>query len=447
MPWTREQAKQLTDRVLGMSQADQMFLLLTGSDRGHVRFARNTATTAGASSGVSLAITSSVGKRAGTVTTAQFDDESLRRAVRSAEEIARLSPENPEAMPVLGAQSFTPGRGFFDEVANASADWRASSVETAIALSKQREVVSAGFVETQASWQAVASSKGLFGYDRYTAVDYNLTARTPDGTGSGWASRSYNELRLLDPAKLAGAAIDKAARTKAPVGIEPGKYAVVLEPAAVADLLATLVFALDARQADEGRSPFTKKGGGNRIGERVFDQKVQIYSDPAHPLAPTVGFDNEGLPTVKDVWIDKGVLKNLSYTRFWAEKMGAQPTSGPTNLIMDGGTSTMEELIAGVERGVLVTRFWYVRSVDPQTILVTGLTRDGLFLIERGRVTRPVKNLRWNESPIVAFNNLDAMTPAERTVSGEGIGGAGLSVVCPAARIREFTFSSSSDAV
>ena len=146
-------------------------------------------------------------------------------------------------------------------------------------------------------------------------------------------------------------------------------------------------------------------------------------------------------------WIDKGVLKNLSYSRYWAQKQGKEPTPGPGNLIMEGGTATMDDLIKGVERGVLVTRFWYIRSLDPQTLLVTGLTRDGLFLIEKGKVTRPVKNMRWNESPVFALNNLDAMTAPERTVSGEGVGGAGFSVVCPAARIREFTFTSGSDAV
>jgi predicted Zn-dependent protease len=160
-----------------------------------------------------------------------------------------------------------------------------------------------------------------------------------------------------------------------------------------------------------------------------------------------VHFDNEGLPISKNVWVEKGVLKDLFYSRFWADKMGKQPTAGPANLVMDGGAAKMDDLIAGVERGLLVTRFWYIRMLDPQTILVTGLTRDGLFLIEKGKVTRPVKNMRWNESPIVAFNNIDVMTPAERVVSGEGVGGAGLSVVCPAARIREFTFSSSSDAI
>ncbi len=248
----------------------------------------------------------------------------------------------------------------------------AASVETAIGMSKKQDVVSAGFVETQAAMQAVATSKGLFGYDRFTTADYNLTARTPDGTGSGWASRSFNELRQVDPAKIATAAIDKAARTKAPVAIEPGKYTVVLEPAAVADLLAFMMFSGDARQADEGRSYFSKKGGGNRIGETFLDAKMQVYSDPAHPLAPTIRFDNEGLPIAKNVWVEKGVLKDLFYSRFWAEKMGKAPTAGPANLIMDGGTSTMDDLISGVQRGVLVTRFWYIRPLDPQTILVTG---------------------------------------------------------------------------
>jgi predicted Zn-dependent protease len=447
MLWTKDQTKALTDRVLSMSKAEQTFVAVNGSERASLRFARNTATTSGATSGTSLAITSSFGKRSGTVTTAQFDDDSVQRALRSAEEIAKVSPENPEAMPVLGPQPFSPVKAYFDDAATASPEWRASAVETAISLSKKKDVVSAGFVETQSAMQAVASSKGLFAYDRYTAADYNLTARTPDGSGSGWASKSFNELRLLEPAKLASAAIDKAALAKTPVGIEPGKYMVVLEPAAMADLLAFMLFSGDARQADEGRSFFSKKGGGNRIGDQIVGDKINIYSDPAHPLAPSLSFDNEGLPVPRNAWVEKGVLKDLFYSRFWAEKMGKRPTGGPTNLIMDGGNATMEDLIAGTERGVLVTRFWYIRPLDPQTIKVTGLTRDGLFLIEKGKVTRAVKNMRWNESPIVAFNNLEAMTPAERVVSGEGIGGAGLALVCPAARIREFTFSSASDAV
>ncbi len=447
MIWTREQSKALTDRALSFSKADEAQAILNGGDRSNVRFARNSATTAGASSGYSLALIANFGKKSGTVTTSEFSDASLEKAMRSAEQIARLSPDNPEAMPVLGPQTYVPVKAFFDDAASATPEWRAGSVRTAIELSKQKDVVSAGYVETSGQMLAVATSKGLFGYDKFSSADYNLTARTPDGTGSGWASRSYSELRLLDPPKLAAAAIDKAARSRNPVAIEPGKYTVVLEPAALADLLVSLAFAADARQADEGRSFFSKKGGGTRVGEQIVGEKVRLYSDPSYATAPVVPFDGQGLPLKKIVWVDGGVLKNLSYSRYWAQKQEKEATAQPGNLIMDGGNATMDDLIKGVERGILVTRFWYIRSLDPQTLLLTGLTRDGLFLIERGEVTRPIKNMRWNDSPIFALNNLDAMTPPERVVSGEGAGGSGFSVVCPAARIREFTFSSGSDAV
>ncbi len=447
MIWTKEQAKALTDRALSFSKADEAQVILSGGDRANVRFARNSVTTAGASSGYSVALVAKFGKKSGTVTASEFSDASLQHAMRNAEEIAKLSPDNPEAMPVVAPQTYAPVTAYFEDAASATPEWRANSVRVAVDMSKQKDVVSAGFVETSAQILAVANSKGLFGYDRFSAADYNLTARTPDGTGSGWASRSYSELRLLDPQKLAEAAIDKAARSRNPVAVEPGKYTVVLEPAAMADLIVSLAFAADARQADEGRSVFSKKGGGTRIGELVVGEKVRIYSDPAHPLAPAVPFDQQGLPLKQTVWIDKGVLKNLSYSRFWAQKQEKEPTAQPGNLIMDGGNATMDDLIKGVERGILVTRFWYIRSLDPQTLLVTGLTRDGLFLIEKGQVTKPIKNMRWNESPIFALNNLDAMTPPERVVSGEGAGGSGFSVVCPAARIREFTFASGSDAV
>jgi predicted Zn-dependent protease len=420
MIWTSQQARELTDRVLARSKADEMVVTVDGDEQANVRFARNTATTSGASNTIAT-ITASFGKRSGIVTLGQFDEASIERAVRKAEEMARLSRENPEAMPVLGPQTIAPGRAWFDDVAGATPEWRASSVRTAIELSKKRGLIAAGFVETQAGMQAIASSKGLFVYDRYTSAGYSLTARTEDGTGSGWASAAVNELRQLDAAKLATVAIEKAAQSRSPVAIEPGKYTVVLEPAAVSDLLGSLIFAADARQTDEGRSCYSKKGGGNRVGELIVDEKMQIYSDPDHSLAPTMKFASfgppaeRGLPLGKNVWVERGVLKGLMYTRFWAQKMAKAPNPFPANLIMDGGTATME----------------------------AGLTRDGLFLIEKGRVTRPVRNLRWNESPIVAFNNLDAMTPARRA----GGGASQFSLVCPAVRIREFTFTSSSDAI
>jgi predicted Zn-dependent protease len=313
MIWTREQAKTLIDRTLSFSKADETQVTLTGGDRANARFARNSVTTSGASSGYSVAIQAKFGQRIGTVTASEFSDASLQRAMRNAEEIARLSPENPEAMPFVGPQTYADVHTYFEDAAAATPEWRAGAVKAALDAAKTRNVDAAGYVETSAQVQAGATSKGQFGYGRYTAADYNLTARTPDGAGSGWASKSYNELRLLQPGTLAGVAIDTAARSHNPTGIEPGKYTVVLEAAAMADLVANLAFAADARQADEGRSFFSKKGGGTRIGETVVNEKVTIYSDPAHALAPAIPFDGEGLPLARLNWLEKGVLKNLSY--------------------------------------------------------------------------------------------------------------------------------------
>jgi predicted Zn-dependent protease len=193
MEWTRDDTKKLTDRILSFSKAESTFVAVNLTDRANLRFARNTATTSGAATQINVVITASFGKRSTSVTVAQLDDESLQRACRRAEEVAKVSPENPEAMPDLGPQTYPSTKPYFDDAAKASPEWRASAAETAIALSKKKDVVSAGFVETQAITQAVASSKGLFAYDRYTAADFNLTSRTPDGSGSGWASKSFNE--------------------------------------------------------------------------------------------------------------------------------------------------------------------------------------------------------------------------------------------------------------
>ena len=383
------------------------------------------------------------------MTTAEFDDASLRQAIGNAEEIARLSPDNPEAMPVLGPQTYGTSKAYFDDVANVTPDWRVGcghghrSQQTErrrLRWIRRHVGIGPGGGELEGPvclrpadcrrLQPDRADRRRIGIGLGVEIVQRAAAARPVETGYGGDRQ--------------GGALEGRRRDRT------GQYTVVLEPAALGDLLAFLVFSADARQADEGRSFFSKKGGGNRIGEQVLGEKVNIYSDPSHALAPTVMFDGGGLPIKRTSWVEKGVWKDLIYSRFWAQKQNREPTGGPANLIMEGGNATVADLIAGTERGVLVTRFWHIRPLDPQTLLFTGLTRDGLFLIEKGKVTRPVKNMRWNESPIVALNNVDAMTPAERTVTGEGFGGSDgftFGLVCPAARIREFTFSSASDAI
>jgi predicted Zn-dependent protease len=250
----------------------------------------------------------------------------------------------------------------------------------------------------------------------------------------------------MDAAALGARAAGKAVASRNPAAIEPGRYTVILEAQAVADLIPLLMGSFGAREADEGRSPFARKEGGNKIGEKVADERVTIWSDPADPDVRAQPFDSQGLPVGRTMWIENGVLKNLVYSRFWAQKQGRQPTAAAGGfgveraggLRMAGGTKTVDELLTGTARGILVTHFFYIRFLDPRTVLLTGLTRDGTFLVEDGKVTRPVKNLRWNESPLFMLNKIEELGRAERTSAG---------VMLPALRARDFTFTSISDAV
>jgi predicted Zn-dependent protease len=283
------------------------------------------------------------------------------------------------------------------------------------------------------------------------------TVRTNDGTGSGWAGATHDDFTKIDAASIGSRAADKARRSVNPVAIEPGRYTVVLEPTAVGNLVQLIAGALNARAADEGRSFFSKQGGGNKLGQKVVDERVTLVSDPQDPDAPGAAFAGDGLPLGKRVWIENGVVKTLSYDRFWAQKQGVQPNAGggggfggfgggAGGMKMSGGTATLEELIASTQRGLLITRLWYIRPVDQRTILYTGLTRDGTFLIENGKITHPVKNLRWNESPIFMLNNLEAMGRPVRVSASED-GSPGQAIVVPPIKARDFNFTSTSDAV
>jgi predicted Zn-dependent protease len=204
-----------------------------------------------------------------------------------------------------------------------------------------------------------------------------------------------------------------------------------------------MAFALAARNADEGRSAFAKQGGGNKIGEKIVDSRVTILSDPQDSQLLAQPYDGQGLPLSRQVWVENGVLKQLFYSRFWAQKQGKVATGFPSSIKMEGGTTSMDDMIKSTPRGVLVTRLWYLRQVDPRTILFTGLTRDGTFLIENGKVSKSIKNFRFNESPLFLLSNLEALGPSVR-IAGSEAGGA---VVMPPIKAKDFNFTSLSDAV
>lgn len=441
---TRDQAQALVGRIVAMSRAEGIDVQIGGGYNANVRFADNQMSTAGGVNDFNVAIQSWFGPKHAVVSTNEVTDEALRRAVAKSEQLARLAPDDPEAMPMLGPQTYQQVEAWFPSVASMTADDRARVALTALAPARQAgDLTAAGYFSTAAQAQALGNSRGMFAYHRSTNANYTITVRTRDGTGSGWAGAEHNDATQIDFGAVSARAIEKARLSRNPVAIEPGRYTVILEPQAVGDLCQLIGFYADARATDEGRSPFVKQGGGNKIGEKIVDERVNIYADPVDPMVRAQPFDGDGLPLGRQVFVERGVLRNLYHSRFWARKKGVEPTGAPTSFLMSGGDQSMEEMIRGTQRGVLVTRLWYLREVDPRTILYTGLTRDGTFLIENGRIARSVKNFRFNDSPLFMLNNLEALGRPQR-LAGTEAGGA---VVVPPIKVRDFNFTSLSDAV
>jgi predicted Zn-dependent protease len=459
---SEEQARALAHRVLAFATADETRVNITSGWSGNTRFAGNEITTSGGTTNTTVTVTATIGKRRASSSTNILDDESLRRTVDLAERLARLSPEDPEAMPELGAQTYTPVNGYFDRTAELTPETRAVAAKRAIDTAEaagagNERLFVAGFLQADAGANAVATSRGLFAYHRNSSADLSTTVRTPDATGSGWASAGARDWGLLDPAALGRAAAKKAVASRKPSAIEPGLYTVVLEPQAVSDIIPQLIGAFNARANDEGRGTFSKPGGATKLGEKIADERVTIFSDPTDPDLLAQPFDGGGFPLRRVVYIENGILKSFSYDRYWAQQKGVPATSGGGGgfggggggggggfggggggLKFVGGSKSTEELIAGTTRGILVTHFFYIRSLDQRTVLLTGLTRDGTFLIENGKVTRPLKNFRWNESPLFMLNKIDEIGRAERTAAGQ---------VMPSLKVRDFNFTSLSDAV
>jgi predicted Zn-dependent protease len=439
----KQEAQTLLKKVLAYSKADECEVSLSGSEGGNIRYAKNAISTSGDVSTLNLAVTSTYGKKSGTATINEFDDKSLEKVVRRSEELAQLAPENPEYMPLLGPSDFKESITYVPATAAITPESRADMVAKSISAAKEAKLEAAGYLENTTSFNSVLNSKGLFGYNNDTDVVFTITTRNEAGTGSGYAARGYNDVSKLDTLTATKIAASKANGSASAKAIEPGKYTVILEPVAGVYMLENMFRGFDARSADEGRSFMSKPGGGNRLGEKLMDDKVTIYSDPFNKDLPASTWTREGFPTEKTTWIDKGVVKNLSYSRYWAEKQKAKPGPFASNIIMEGGTATTEDLIKSTERGILVSRLWYIRMVDPQTLLLTGLTRDGTFYIENGKIKYPVKNFRFNESPVIMLNNVEALGKPERSVSVESY----RSYLIPPMKIRDFTFTSLSDAV
>ena len=455
--FTETKSRELLSKVIALSKADECESNLNGSNAGNIRYARNTVSTAGEVSDVTLAVQSCYGKRVGTATINEFDDASLEKVVRRSEELAKLAPENPEHMPNLGPAKYSKVNAWYDSTAEVTPEDRAAAAEASIVPSRKNKLIASGYLNDAESFSAIMNKAGMFAYYLSTAVNFTATIRTEDGTGSGWVSRDFNDSSKMDTKEASNVAIRKAMGSKDAKEMEPGKYTVIMEPAATVQLLSNMFGNMNQRGADEGRSFLSKKPAEgeeavegaptNRLGEKMFDERITIYSDPANPDCPTAPYAGDGHPVGMTKWIDKGVIAAMPNSRYWAEKTGSKyyPTAytgggifgGNQQLIMEGGDQSLEDMIKDTRRGVLVTRLWYIRQLDPQTLLYTGLTRDGTFYIENGEIKYPIKNFRFNDSPIVMLNNIEALGKPVR-INGSMI---------PVMKIRDFTFSSLSDAV
>jgi predicted Zn-dependent protease len=444
MIFNEREAKKFLEDALQYSKADSITLSLSGFNNYNLRFALNSLSTNGFSDGLTLYITSNIGKKAGSVSVNNFEDDSLKKAIEKSEEIAKLSPDNQEFMDLLPPQTYLKGVDYSKDTENLTVDKRSDMLTYVIDESSKRDLTSAGYIEDETSFSAIMNSNGLFAYDPATIASFSCTTRTKDGTGSSRVQNQYVNVNDLDTKKLADRVLSRSVISANPKELKPGRYTVILEPAAVADMVAYCSYFMDSRSADEGRSFFSKQGGGNKIGELLVDPKVNIYSDPVDPKAPGTPFTYEGYPRSKTIWFENGVLRNLTRGRFWADKTSQPVVPFYSNIFMEGTEKSVDDLIASTEQGILVTRFWYIRTVDPRTVLLTGLTRDGLFEISNGKILGPVKNFRFNESPVNVFKNVLDIGKAENAVGAET---GNTQIFVPALKVKDFFFSSLSDAI
>ena len=451
MSFSREQVKEITDKVLNMCKADAVEVRFSGGERSATRFANSSITANLIEHDQEVSVTVVYGQKSASASTHQFDDAALKRTITQVQEVAKRKPDNPELMPpVKPPQPYIAVEAATAEAMNFGPAERAKMVKASTDICEKKGVLGAGYIPKMHWTDAIANSEGLFAYFRYAEASFILTCRTPDQTGSGWAGTTgVKQVGNIDAIGLTEVAADKALKSRKPRALEPGNYTVILEPRPAARYLSLMLGSLNARAAEEGRSFMSgKERGTTRLGEKVFGDNFTLRSEIGNPILRQTPIGQDGLAAKPITWVEKGVVKNLFYDRYWAQRQKREPTATTPqmSLVMDGGTTTVDEMIRTTKRGLLITFFWYIRAVDPQTLLNTGMTRDGLFLIENGEIVAPVQNFRWNESPAVSFNNITALGRAIPMHTGEAYDNPGTALV-PPMKLEDFTMTSISPAV
>lgn len=452
--YTREQAKQIVDKVLNMTRADAVEVNLTGSERSGTRWANSTITTNLVQFDRQVTVTVRIGQKQGSANTRDFSDAGLKAMVDEATAEAQKAEDRNNLPELLGPQEYIPVDAALPNLVNFGPAERAKLVKDSIDLAENKRVLGAGYIPKIDQATVNANSKGLFAYYRVAEAGFVLTCRLPDGSGSGWAGiTGIKDVRMIDAKALTEVAANKALRSRAPRAIEPGRYTVILEPRANARFLSLMTGIFNA----PGGGGFGGGGGGGgggglgqgsaaqwmarkNVGEKIFSDLFTLKSDIGNPILRQTPILPDNKPARPVTWVEKGVLKTKG-----GPDAGANVNM---SLVQEGSNLSIEDMVRQTRRGLLVTFFWYIRGVpaENQPLLNTGMTRDGLFLIENGEIVGPVQNFRWNMSPLVGYNNLSLVGRPVPIHTGESYDGLGTALV-PPVRIEEFYMTSVSPAV
>jgi predicted Zn-dependent protease len=450
--YSRDEVKAITDKVMNMAKADAVEVDFTGGERSATRFANSNITANMVQFDRSVTVTVHHGAKSGSATTQELDDASLKEAVEAAQKRAQAARDAQDPLPLIeGPQDYVQVDAVLPSgVAYGPAE-RARATRQSLDICQKKGVLGSGYIPKVHQTTCSANSKGLFAYYQYAEASFILTCRTPDGTGSGWAGiNGVKDTSLIDPVQLTETAADKALTSRKARALEPGRYTVILEPRPTARFLSLMTGLFNARTAEGpvGNYFSGKTPGTTKVGEKLFSEQFTLKSDIGNPILRQTPIGPDGMAARSITWIEKGVLKNLAYDRQWARRQKKEPTPASINmsLVMEGSEKSVADLIKDTRRGLLVTFFWYIRAVDQPTLLNTGMTRDGLFLIENGELAGPVQNFRWNMSPLVGFNNISAIGKPVPIHTGESYDGGGTALV-PPVRIEDFYMTSVSPAV
>ncbi len=432
--------ERIAEKILKLSEADETEVDVSAGTDALTRFANNTIHQNVAEHTLGISVRAVVDGRTARSSTNKTDEESLRRVVASAVTLARNQPENPDLLPMTGKQKYQKVSRFFSSTAGTTPEDRAKAVTRVCKHADKAKQTAAGIYASGSYSSVLANSKGLRARHEQTRSEFSITIL--EANSSGWAKSNSPDIRKLDPEELAERASDAAMGSRAPREVPAGRYTTILSPSAVLDLVGFLFYDFAGTAVHDKRSCLT-----GRMGKKLFGDNITIWDDAYHPLQSGAPYDGEGVPRQKVLLVDRGIPKNLVYSRATAKKMKAKTTGhgfslpneygeAPMNLVFSGGDKSTEEMVRTTERGILVTRLWYIREVDPYEKILTGMTRDGTFLIENGRVSGGVRNFRFNQSVIEMLSNVEMLGRAVRAAGEESF-----EMVVPPMKVRDFHFS------